>query len=90
MRRIRINSNGRSLEELILKELILRRTWLTASNIRFRLKIDCDPPITISSRMVASILLKIYEGGFLERRFTAKGSDRYSYRLLGTPSIVWI
>lgn len=82
MQRLEIRSRGINLEELVLLELVTRDLWLTSTHISYRLTVDCDPPVYTSSRKIASILLKFYDFGLLNRRQTARGSERYAYRLV--------
>ena len=86
MQRFQVPSEGATLEELVFLELVARDIWLTSTHLKYRLTVDCSPPVYASTRKIASILLKLYGKGVLYRRPTARGADRFSYRLIKSRS----
>lgn len=82
MRKVKITSEGKPLEELLIIEFLYRGTWFTSKHLGYRLSIDCDPPVYASTRKVSSTLLSLYNRGYLYRRPSARGDDRFSYKLI--------
>lgn len=90
MQRFEIPSEGATLEELVFLELVARDMWLTSTHLKYRLTVDCDPPVHASTRKIASLLLKLYNKGVLYRRNTARGSERYSYKVMNHSGVLWV
>ena len=90
MQRFEIPSEGATLEELVFLELVARDVWLTSTHLKYRLTVDCDPPVYASTRKIASLLLKLYNKGVLYRRNTARGSERYSYKVMNHSGVLWV